>query len=344
MKRKIRVFSLFTFLGLVAIMLLLGALAWAQKKPPKPPQPPADPAIAYSVSGPVRYDLMVMNADGSNQRVVVSEKMVDNVNPDWSPDGKQLVFTRFCRKGGCNGIYIVNVEGSGLTKVVDFNWQGSCISRPAWSPVPLGDGKYKIVFSDRKKYADGTFKTDDDLFMVSLDGLDLVQLTNTAGVHEWNVDWSPLGDRVVVETYEPATGKGDIVVYKINYDETNFSAIPLGSVIPEDSPLADSIENLLDDWAKTQDKLLVTAGSPGPTFSGEQFDLWTIDVNTYEQVRLTSTLDQSEYGAQWSPDDSKIVFSKGGYFWVMNSDGSGAKQIVSPSGVWCGVISWRRNL
>lgn len=340
MTRKIGVFGLITFMGLLAVMLILGALAWAQKKPPKPPQPTPDPAIAYSVAGPVRYDLMVMNADGSNQRVVVSEKMTDNVYPDWSPYGTQLVFSRLNRKTNEKGIYIVNVDGTGLRKVVGLNyhtWQ------MAWSPVPLGDSKYKIVFSDKQKYADGTFKADYDLFMVSVDGSDLVQF-DTPDINEWNVDWSPWGDRIAVETYDPVTGKGDIILYEIYYDGLKFNANFQGSVIPEGSPLASSIENLLDDWAKTQNKLVVTAGSPGSTVS-VQYDLWTIDLLNLSQTQLTSTPDQSEWFAQWSPDDTKIIFSKGGYFWVMNSDGSGATKIAAwPAGLWCGVISWRRNL
>jgi hypothetical protein len=95
MTRKIRVFGLVTSLGLLAIVLFLGAPGWAQKKRPSPPPPPADPAIAFSALYKNHSDLMVMNADGSNQRAVVSKMMVYNDWPDWSPDGKQLVFTRY---------------------------------------------------------------------------------------------------------------------------------------------------------------------------------------------------------------------------------------------------------
>jgi len=340
MKRKIRVFGLITLLGLLAIMLLLGASGWAQKKPPKPPPLPADPAIAYSVSGGNSLDLMVMNADGSNQRVVVSEKWVAHLVPDWSPDGKQLVFTRYCNRGGCNGIYIVNVDGTGLRKVVDFNFSGSYTNRVAWSPVPLGDDQYKIAFVDRARLPDGSLKADEDLFIVNLDGTGLVQLTDTPEM-EWEVDWSPSGDRIAIETYNPAAPPCDLVVYQINYDYTNnkFSATLLGSVIAPDSPLDIAMDVSLNDWAKNQDKLLVnvlmTQGQP---------DLWTIDVSYLSPpflYRLTFT--GAGFGS-FSPDDSKIVFDKAGTVWVMNSDGSGAKQIAAPRGLYFKGLNWRRNL
>lgn len=351
MKRKIGVYGLFAFLGLLSIVLFFGASVWAQKgKPPKPPQPPADPAIAYSVFGPNRMDLMVMNADGSNQRAVVSEKMVENVNPDWSPDGKQLVFTRFCLKGGCNGIYIVNVDGTGLRKVLDFNFSGSYTNRVVWSPVPLGDGQYKIAFVDRARLPDGSLKADSDLFMVNLDGTGLVQLTDTLGIKEWEAEWSPSADRIAIETYDPAEPPCDLVVYQIGYDGSKFSATFLGSVIRQSGSLLgpDTAEVGLNDWAKTQDKLLVWAMIPPPIVSPSRPDLWTIDVTIPSspiQLQLTFTPDHSEGAASWSPDDSKIVFLKDGYqFWVMNCDGSGAKQISSANGVWFKTVSWRRNL
>lgn len=347
MKRKIGVFGLITLLGLLAIFLFLGTSSWAQKKPPSPPPPPADPAIAYA-SGNASA-LKVMNADGSNKRVVYSEKGVSNLNPDWSPNGKQLVFTRYCLRGGCNGIYIVNVDGTGLRPVVNFNWEGSKTHRVAWSPVPLGDGKYKIAFVDKAWLPDGSLKADLDLFMINLDGSGLVQLTDTPGINEWEVEWSPLGDRIAIETYNPAAPPCDLVVYEIGYDYINdkFSAPLLGSVILPGSPLDTATDVTLNDWAKTQNKLVVEVLSPRPAATGYQLDLWTIDVTIpYSPVlfQLTFTLDQPEYSASWSPDDTKIAFLSAGYFWVMNSDGTGAKQITTANDCYFKGLNWRRNL
>jgi len=61
--------------------------------------------------------LMVMNADGSNQRVVLTETGVEYENPDWSPDGKKLAFTRNSITGGESGIYVIHVDGTSLKKI-----------------------------------------------------------------------------------------------------------------------------------------------------------------------------------------------------------------------------------
>jgi WD40-like Beta Propeller Repeat len=42
----------------------------------------------------------------------------------WSPDGRKLAFA------GADGVYVMNVDGSGLTRL----WHGHAM-RPAWRPV-----------------------------------------------------------------------------------------------------------------------------------------------------------------------------------------------------------------
>jgi Tol biopolymer transport system component len=353
MRMKFRGVGLFVGVAMLAIFLS-GPLAHAQKKPSPPV--PADPAIAYSLSGPNRLDIMVMDANGSNKRVVVSEKMVNNLNPDWSPDGKQLVFTRFGLKGGDNGIYIINVDGTGLKNVTDFNGKSAYVHAVAWSPQPLADGQYKIAFVDQADLGGGSLKPITDLFIVNTDGSGLVQLTNDKnGAQHWEVQWSPEGDRIAVETFTHNTGEpgiGDIVVYQIAYDNSTaakFKATSLGSVIPSVEPLATDVDRLLYDWSKQGNNLLISASVVGaPTFSGLQPDLWKIDVTEPASpvpTQLTlATTPWSASAASWSPDGKEIVFLRGGYFWVMDSNGFGAKTIASANNVYFKGLNWRRNI
>jgi Tol biopolymer transport system component len=287
---------------------------------------------------------MIMNADGSNQRVVVSESLVDHVKPDWSPDGTQLMFNREPRKGGASGIYIVNVNGTGLRKVVDFNHPGSVLFQGAWSPLPLGDGQYKIAFSDRAKLADGTLKAYNDLFLVNLDGTGLVQRTDTAGVDLWDVDWSPTGDRLAVQTWNPTTRVSNLVVDTILCDMTGgcTATSPASMIRVPNSPLQNAQEMLAFDWSKLPDSLVVSAQVPGEA----TYDLWAISADyPISQSRLTYTPTLSEDYPSWSPDDLQILFMRSGGIWVMNADGTGAKQIATPqSGVKLFQDpNWRRN-
>src|SRR5688572_2759003 len=85
--------SLVWFAAFAVAASIVGGSDSVAGKPP--PQPPADPAIAFCWSG----SLKVMNDDGTNQVVLVQatnntrrSRGVTCADPDWSPDGMQLVF------------------------------------------------------------------------------------------------------------------------------------------------------------------------------------------------------------------------------------------------------------
>jgi Tol biopolymer transport system component len=69
--------------------------------------------------------LRVMNADGSGVRVVIDQEFGHVNDLAWSPDGSRLAF--HAPYGG--GIWIVGVDGSGLTEVSQWG------AAPRWSPT-----------------------------------------------------------------------------------------------------------------------------------------------------------------------------------------------------------------
>jgi TolB protein len=81
--------------------------------------------IAFSTGPPDgKWSIWLMNADGSHKRLLV--RFVDDQSagfPDWSPDGRKIIFSTF------DGIYIVDADGSNLTKT-KIN-QGDM---PVWQP------------------------------------------------------------------------------------------------------------------------------------------------------------------------------------------------------------------
>jgi Tol biopolymer transport system component len=97
--------------------------------------------ILFARSGPctsvsctpedAQYDVFVMNADGSGRKKRLTNNLVDDENPTWSPDGKRIVFTS--SRDGDQDIWRMRQNGSNKTKLT-FN---TVMDRePDWQPRP----------------------------------------------------------------------------------------------------------------------------------------------------------------------------------------------------------------
>jgi Tol biopolymer transport system component len=91
-----------------------------------------------------RLAIWIVRADGSGLHKLPitpacggafsDPKSVSCFEPGWSPDGTKIVFTRISANGTQKNIYIVNADGSGLTRVT--NTGGA--SQADWGTHPLG--------------------------------------------------------------------------------------------------------------------------------------------------------------------------------------------------------------
>jgi Tol biopolymer transport system component len=79
--------------------------------------------IAYAAGDP--GDVLVMNADGSDQHTVIGGP-TDDFGPAWSPDGQQLAFIRFDDRT----VYVANADGTAVHIVRSLGLQAV----PAWQP------------------------------------------------------------------------------------------------------------------------------------------------------------------------------------------------------------------
>ena len=78
-------------------------------------------------------DIWTMNADGSEQ-VDISQKIGDDTQPAWSPNGSAIAFTNDGRADKIKQLYFIAVDGSNIRRVsFDLQEYG-----PTWSP----DGQY----------------------------------------------------------------------------------------------------------------------------------------------------------------------------------------------------------
>lgn len=99
--------------------------------------------------------------------------------PSWSPDGKELVFTRSASAGGAESLYVVGADGEGLRPL---GIQGADAS---WSP-----GGDRIAFWRRT--SDGVA-----LAVARLDQAGVVAITRSLPAYSGPARWSPDGSMLV---------------------------------------------------------------------------------------------------------------------------------------------------
>src|SRR3954469_12725772 len=153
--------------SLVALVVLVGAAATADAAAPVG-QGRIAFARTYAYDDPYGT-LMLVNPNGTGLVSVANAA----TNPDWSPDGRRLVYQSV--RNGDSDLWSVNADGSGQKEITYSVGQDGdpAVARdgdPGWSP----DGS-KIAFESNRNDQSG------DVFVVSKDGTGTTRLTTSAG-------------------------------------------------------------------------------------------------------------------------------------------------------------------
>jgi len=153
-------------------------------------------------NGSKRSDIYVMDADGSHVRRVstLPEKAEYDYAPQFSPDGKRLVFTRYIDEEIPirAALFTVRVaDGGGLKQLTPW---GDGAGDAHWSP----DGT-KIVFE-----ASPEASSHGDIFTIDADGEQLTNLTDNMRSGGGSADpvWSPDGTKILFLQDRPGLGFG----------------------------------------------------------------------------------------------------------------------------------------
>jgi dipeptidyl aminopeptidase/acylaminoacyl peptidase len=244
-------------------------------------------------------EFYTIQADGSNL-----QRITDGVDPIWSPDGKQIAFTRWRDP---RGVWVVDADGSNERRV--FDWDEA--RWPSWSP----DGS-QILFS--RQHGGRTESKERCFFGFCFDipakphwrlgiaqGSDGAFREPPSPLISLAPDWSPQGEQVVF------SGEHGLVIQtvdgEVSYQITNDGR-DIGAV-----------------WSPDGQRL---------AFTRRQHDHWevyVVDADGRNLSRLTDTPERPDgqpgnsAAPAWSPDGKSLAFvtDRTGTWeiWVMRASG-----------------------
>jgi Tol biopolymer transport system component len=134
--------------------------------------------------------IMLMNADGTNQHAVFSDASFQDQYPSFSPDGSRLVFSRCSMPREDCAVYSIKTDGHGLTAITHFN---RSVNDFDFGPQYAPDGT-TIAFTSFNR--DGVQSA---VYLMGSHGAKLRQLT-PSGFEGFRQDWSPDGTMLAVSS------------------------------------------------------------------------------------------------------------------------------------------------
>lgn len=139
--------------------------------------PPTDETLLGSSIAVVKTDGSVVDAAR-----ILTEPGLFGTYPDWSPDGKTIVFSThglgsFQTTTKASNLYTIRPDGTGLTQITQFGDNDTRATQPTWAP----DGK-QIIFTDILRNAADAFGDRHTAF-IDPDGANLTVLDGPFATH-----------------------------------------------------------------------------------------------------------------------------------------------------------------
>jgi Tol biopolymer transport system component len=290
--------------------------------------PGANGKLAYASCGSNDCGVFVVEPDGSNPTQITHNPFriptregsypAADYPTGWSADGSKISYTRQLVHG--TEAHIADADGTGDT-VVGLHPSG------VFSP----DGM-------RLAYADYLPSGYPQIFVSNADGSGATQRTNGSGAYA--PDWSPDGTRIAFN--QPFSGAPEI--YVMDPDG--------GNQVQLTHELQQGAWTYGPSWSPDGAKIAFTR-----TYQGQQYEIYSMNANGSGLVNLTDNyVGPPDYtriddeAAAWSPDGAQIAFvrstnnSGGGHIFIMNANGSGARELVAgTTPVWQPLAAPRRS-
>ncbi len=290
------------FLKPLAVLGLLAAVLAVLVLSPSPAEsafPGANGKIVFISDRDGNPEVYVMDPDGTDQ-ISLSNNLAEEEDPAWSPDGSQIVFGS--NRDFSDNIYVMNADGSGQTQLTA---QVTADHAAAWSP----DGSL-IAFSTSR---DGN----SEVYVMNPDGSAKTNLTNN-GAEDLLPAWSPDGSQIAFTSDRD----GDYEIYVMNANGSGQTRL-----------INNGAADLWPDWSPDGTKIAFTSTRDDPDplcfFPALcDFEIYVMNADGSGQTNLTNDA-ASDFKSAWSPDGSKIAFSRDHEIYVMNADGSGQTNLTN---------------
>lgn len=251
-----------------------------------------------------RFNVGTVSADGSLTTRLTHGDAVE-YDPAWSPDRRRVVFaaTADARQRKAD-VYVMDADGTRRTALTRLN---EVAFAPAWSP----DGR-RIAFSTLA--FNGALPGKATIWVMDADG------RNPEKLREGMMpNWSPDGRRLLYTSAPDEEGKAPPQLFVMDADGKNPKLLSTGTAMH-------------GVWSPDGKRIAYEG------VEGEKIDLFVMNSDGTQPVRLTRGGDQC-VTPQWSSDGRRLFFGRWPrqaadaeplkmHLWVMDADGSNARQVT----------------
>lgn len=262
----------------------------------------------------------------------------ENAEAYFSSDGKQLIFQSTRDGRGCDQIYTMNVDGSGLKMISNGEGRTTCSyffpggKRILYSSTHLGDKECPPKPDFARGYVWAVYPSF-DVFTANPDGSDLKQLTTTPG-YDAETTITLDGKKLVFTSMRD----GDLDIYTMDADgknvrrltnELGYDGGPFWSY--DGKQIVYRAHHPKTDEAKADYTSLLKQNLIRPTV----LEIWVMNADGSNKRQVTNN-GKANFGPYFFPDDKRIIFAsniddpRGRNFdlYKINVDGTGLERIT----------------